>query len=195
MNKNTDLRVLKTKRALYNAFFDMLTENNFDTITVNSLCDRAMIRRATFYNHYLDKYDFFAHFVRYVRDEKIGDKNRHSNNDSLLSYYTVFMESFIEFSMENKSLFQNILSSKMRPALLDILTSETYKHMLDILQTNMHRTANTSNHILASFCTGGIIQVMLFWLTQPTDMTGEELLSNVIALLSNFLSNNPDFKK
>ena len=58
-----DLRVLKTYKSLYEAFFKMLEEKKFEDITVNELCERAMVRRATFYKHFADKYEFFAFFV------------------------------------------------------------------------------------------------------------------------------------
>ena len=47
-----DLRVKKTKRVLTEAFFKLLNEKPFEEITVNELCDRADVRRATFYKHY-----------------------------------------------------------------------------------------------------------------------------------------------
>jgi hypothetical protein len=33
-----------------------------DGVTVNELCDEAMIRRAAFHKHFADKYDFFFFF-------------------------------------------------------------------------------------------------------------------------------------
>ena len=61
--KKTDLRVLKTKQALRNSFIDLIREKTFESITVNELCDQAMVRRATFYKHYADKYDFVIDYI------------------------------------------------------------------------------------------------------------------------------------
>ena len=57
MEKNTDLRIQKTYLALQNAFVALLEEKRFEELTVNELCDRAMIRRTTFYKHFGDKYE------------------------------------------------------------------------------------------------------------------------------------------
>ncbi|WP_142293069.1 TetR/AcrR family transcriptional regulator, partial [Staphylococcus aureus] len=54
---NNDLRVKKTQRALMDSFLELLKTKNFSQITVQDLCDRAMVRRSTFYRHYSDKYD------------------------------------------------------------------------------------------------------------------------------------------
>jgi AcrR family transcriptional regulator len=35
----------------------LITERDFESISVNDICDRAMVHRTTFYNHYKDKYN------------------------------------------------------------------------------------------------------------------------------------------
>ena len=48
----TDLRIQKTYAALTRAFTDLLKVKSFEQITVRELCDAAMVRTATFYNHF-----------------------------------------------------------------------------------------------------------------------------------------------
>ena len=50
-------RTQRTKRAIYTAFAELLSEKELHKITVQELVDRADIGRATFYTHYLDIYD------------------------------------------------------------------------------------------------------------------------------------------
>ena len=64
MEQKMDLRIRKTYKALKDTFLELLSEKKFEDITVNELCERAMVRRATFYKHFADKYDFFAFFIR-----------------------------------------------------------------------------------------------------------------------------------
>ncbi|WP_281198406.1 TetR/AcrR family transcriptional regulator [Staphylococcus schleiferi] len=52
-----DRRVRKTKTAIKNAMITLLKTEKLDKITVNQIADVADINRATFYQHYLDKYD------------------------------------------------------------------------------------------------------------------------------------------
>lgn len=58
-----DLRIKKTYRALFDAFTELLEEHRFEDLTVAMLCERAMIRRTTFYKHFRDKNDYFAFYV------------------------------------------------------------------------------------------------------------------------------------
>ncbi|POA00817.1 TetR/AcrR family transcriptional regulator, partial [Staphylococcus carnosus] len=53
----TDLRVIKTKRALSDSLFKLLENTMFSSITVNMICEEALVHRTTFYKHFYDKYD------------------------------------------------------------------------------------------------------------------------------------------
>lgn len=56
-NKKTDLRILKTRNAIINAFITLRAKKPLDKITVKELADLAMINKATFYLHYKDIYN------------------------------------------------------------------------------------------------------------------------------------------
>lgn len=55
--EKTDLRIRRTKKSIRDAFFELLDENGFDSVTVKDITDRALISRNTFYLHYEDKFD------------------------------------------------------------------------------------------------------------------------------------------
>ncbi len=60
MDKQDDLRIYKTKKAIKEAFFDLVSEKTFEKVAISDIADRAMINRATFYLHYQDKYDLLS---------------------------------------------------------------------------------------------------------------------------------------
>ena len=49
MEKKMDLRIQKTYLSLPQAYTELLDEEKFEDFTINELCERAMIRRTTFY--------------------------------------------------------------------------------------------------------------------------------------------------
>lgn len=57
MSSDRDLRVIKTRYLIKNAFATLINEKGFINITVNDIADNAMINRSTFYLHYADKFD------------------------------------------------------------------------------------------------------------------------------------------
>jgi AcrR family transcriptional regulator len=54
--KQVDLRVRRTRHLLQQAFMELMAEKDFQSITVQDIADRAMVNRATFYDHFVDKY-------------------------------------------------------------------------------------------------------------------------------------------
>lgn len=64
-----DLRVLKTRENIKNTFSSLLLEKDFKNITVQNVCDRALIGRSTFYDHYCDKYDLLNKMVEEIISE------------------------------------------------------------------------------------------------------------------------------
>lgn len=55
MNKS-DKRVLKTDYLIKKTFLALLNQKEIDQITIKSICDKALISKSTFYDHYTDKY-------------------------------------------------------------------------------------------------------------------------------------------
>src|SRR5699024_7423387 len=63
--ENLDLRIQKTYKSLIENIEGLLNEKEFEKISVTEICEAAMIRLLTFYQHYLDKYDFLALFIKH----------------------------------------------------------------------------------------------------------------------------------
>lgn len=64
-----DLRAERTRTLLFQAFSELMQKHDFDSISVSELCEKAMIRRATFYRHFKNKDDFFSAYVAKVREK------------------------------------------------------------------------------------------------------------------------------
>ena len=58
-----DLRVIKTKRALSQSLYELLEKQPFSTISVNQICNEALVHRTTFYKHFYDKYDLLIYLT------------------------------------------------------------------------------------------------------------------------------------
>jgi len=52
----TDPRIRRTRQLLFQAFRDLLAEKTFDQISVQDVAERSTLNRATFYDHFTDKF-------------------------------------------------------------------------------------------------------------------------------------------
>jgi AcrR family transcriptional regulator len=69
-----DPRVKRTRQLLQQAFTMLMQEKSFRDITVQDIADRATVNRATFYAHYVDKYDLFDSFIREQFHQHVVEK-------------------------------------------------------------------------------------------------------------------------
>jgi AcrR family transcriptional regulator len=72
LSSNRDLRVIRTRGLIRDAFIKLMDERGFLNITVNDIADGAMINRSTFYLHYTDKYELLQKTVDEAIETIIG---------------------------------------------------------------------------------------------------------------------------
>jgi len=51
-----DPRIKRTRQLLHRAFNELLTEKSFEEVTVHDIAERSTVNRATFYDHFPDKF-------------------------------------------------------------------------------------------------------------------------------------------
>ena len=73
--KETDLRYVKTERAIRDAFFELLEESDFDKVSVTDITQRAQINRNTFYYYYQDMFALVDELLK-LDLESIVDRHR-----------------------------------------------------------------------------------------------------------------------
>lgn len=185
MDKKLDLRIIKTYNKLTEAFGQMMKEVSFDEITVFDLCERASVRRATFYKHFNDKYDFFRNIVISVMvsiDRKVGIQTKQAK---ITDYITMFVKEVIVYFDSKPEILASILNSNAFPLIFDIITHCTHESLKNHLDEATAAGASyaTDSDSLASFLNGGIATLLLFWL-KCRHISESELLSKIEAILN-----------
>jgi AcrR family transcriptional regulator len=187
MEPKTDLRIIKTHKALTDAFWQILGEKKFEEITVNELCDRAMVRRATFYKHFADKFEFFAFLIRVKQAEFDAQIQKDTDKTSPQSFYLGIIQHTLNFLNSNTKLVQTVLESNMLPTVLDILSKQI---TIDIMQKLKEDSENgvhlpASPQVMAPFFTGALVYTMRWWVTQK-NVSEAMVMEELTRLLSAF---------
>ena len=66
---STDLRIIKTKKNLYDSLTKLMSIKEFEDIKVSDVCNLALINRSTFYAHFNDKYELLNSFIYDLKDD------------------------------------------------------------------------------------------------------------------------------
>lgn len=159
--REEDLRVKKVDKALHAAMLTLLNSQKFKKITVSSLCDEAMISRATFYSHYLDKYDMLQDWLIEYQPYKLEKDAAYEQVETAIN----------RFFNNNEKIIINLLSDA------DDETLEIFcryiLYVLDIAdKKNINGKQSHKDVVFSNFCSGGILYYLMWQIKNkfPSDM-------------------------
>lgn len=113
------------------ALIEMMEEMPFEDIKVKGLCDRAMIRKSTFYKHFADKYELLAFIVKEVINDYNERIRQDSPTDDPVAFYNKMLDYVFEFAKANQKLIRSAIRSDSLVLLLNIMSQQV---MPDICQ-------------------------------------------------------------
>lgn len=61
----------RTRRDIIMAMERLLSEQKFEVITINEICQGALITRSTFYRYFLDKYELTEALIQYLGERDL----------------------------------------------------------------------------------------------------------------------------
>ena len=181
MEKPLDLRIQKTHKALIDAFLQLLQTKRFENITINELCELAMVRRATFYKHFADKYEFFTFFVQWIQNE-FRNRFAHKEQDrNGVSPYIDIIRFALDFLDENETLVHSVMESSAFPLLLDLISEQIILDVKERLQTDQNNGKELllSPELMAFSYTGALLNILRWWIGHKNQMSKEEIISQI----------------
>lgn len=148
-----DPRATRTRQLITSAFDELIATKNFDQITVKDITNLATINRATFYRHFLDKYEL----VDIMLSEKI-DKVMEININCLEE----LNEKMIVKMFQSLSQIQKCLHTKCR------LNHETFAQMVEEkikekLSVIVIHVVQTANHLKATMFSWALYGAFVEW--------------------------------
>jgi len=175
--RKEDLRIIKTYNALLNSFNKLIEYKSFGKITVNDLCEEALISRATFYTHFDDKYDLLKYWLNNIKQE--------------FSKYTQDTEQMIiimnQFLDDKQKIIKNILldaNSETLELLHMIISSFIDDYFLK------DKSFNSNHMILSTFCSGGLINLLSYQMNNKSSPDFKFVNLYLINMLSTIMEWN-----
>ncbi|WP_438756736.1 TetR/AcrR family transcriptional regulator [Enterococcus sp. AZ126] len=190
MSKKTDLRVMRTRKMIIEAFFHLVEEKGYDGITIQDIADEAMINRATFYAHFKDKQDLYEQifdfainaFTSVIDTEQIIVSNRIKVKQIEFLLTNIYIN-----IQKNKNFFLTIMDGSSNELLRKKLADIIYEKYADIFS----KLKITENDIevpidfIIEYMTSIFIGTLHWWITSDTDMSPNHLARLVIKLVGN----------
>ena len=173
MNKKDDLRVIKTRKLIYQTLLELMKEKTFEEIKVSDICSKAMINRSTFYAHYEDKYELLVDFLSNLKEEFAHELNEScKENLSIREYYIRLISLFLDHIDSKRDVYNSIMVNNRSSIMMDILLSVVNDDILKRFK-----------EVISKFYLGGVINIGMEWLSNSNKYTKEEILDYLELLI------------
>ncbi|MED4953339.1 TetR/AcrR family transcriptional regulator [Paenibacillus macerans] len=187
-----DLRILKTRRAIKEAFLTLVQTKGYERITVQDIADEAMINRNTFYLHYVDKPDLMERLCQENVEKlnvcfSLDKKNIHEVDKDM--FISILSEMF-KVIEANIVFFKTMLSQNGQPNFSTYLKEALKTFILSSIDTSDYHH-NRKMLIGLEYMISGLVGVICLWIMNPENFVVEEVIeqlseihfSNVLDLL------------
>ncbi|MDQ0058961.1 TetR/AcrR family transcriptional regulator [Paenibacillus harenae] len=189
-----DLRILKTRKAIKEAFLTLVQTKGYERITIQDIADEAVINRNTFYLHYVDKPDLMENLCQESMKElnncfnlDIKDKDIHAIDKeafilSLREMFKAIEGNIVFFRTMLSQSGQTNFSTYLKEALKDFILSGSGDHY-----------QNQKMKVGLEYMISGLVGVICMWISDPEHLVAEEVIGhlseihfkNVLDLLEN----------
>lgn len=176
MEKKLDLRVQRTRSALTGALYDLMCQKSLDDITVTELCEKAVIRKATFYKHFGDKTELLVYMIQEM--QRLSEETNIIGYDPAdpPSYYTGVFRYLMDFIDSNERFIVSILTSSAGGSVRNILEEQVRLGIDRHLRQEEPERIRRSHTILSVVYAGAIVSCGAWWALQKERPDKEEMI-------------------
>ncbi len=180
--KKMDVRVRKTYLLLGEALSELLKEKSFEDLTVLEICEQAGIHRATFYKHFVDKYDFLNKYLAVSIDEmSFGKLEPSLTPDAYRRNVNRIISNVMAYVSANSDLLRTLHSEHYSSVFFDILSNAVCAFMLERLSGNEKIRSALGNQLpmIANYYAGAAVSLIKWWSKGEDTCTVQEFLEFV----------------
>ncbi|MCD8764447.1 TetR/AcrR family transcriptional regulator [Staphylococcus hominis] len=185
-----DRRVRKSKRAIKQAFIQLLKENNLDRITIQQISDLADVNRGTFYLNYEDKYalldemenEQIEEIKRFVDIRKM-DLSTKTSDTFIDDFANNIIKNVITHIEHNIEFYQVILNLERK--------SQLEEQLAEIVRSNLKHLIGEKDHVFGirenyylSYVIGSMMSMIKYWVSDEYRVSVDELVNYVSTIES-----------
>ena len=182
--KKTDPRVLRTRQLLREALIAVILEHGYDAANIQSITERAGLRRATFYLHYRDKEELLLSMLRETTDDLM--QQMESQAGDLLTAEAQYTQELMTFQhvQARADLYRAILSGQGAAT----ITRGLRDHLAARIREKCVRQGRAASlpvpvEVLANYLAAVKLNMIIWWLDQGLPYSPEEMAAMVTRLV------------
>lgn len=154
-----DRRIIRTQEAIKKAFIELMSEKDFDSITIQEISYRANINRATVYLHYMDKFDLLDKVI----EEHIKNMSDICKAEADLDWIegTVHCMEYLE---RNYLFFSTMLASEGARYFRSRFVQHHIEEFKKDVDTTKGKNLGQNEDVVVEFAVNAYVGVVEWWL-------------------------------
>lgn len=159
--------------------FSLLKKKSFDDITVLEICEYAGVHRATFYKHFVDKYDFLNACINLKLSALVFDEIEQPYSPYTLKRNCMIMiERVYNFIDANKEIFVCLCKDNCSLAFNNTLSEAISNFIVEQIKTmpDLKEKLDKEIYMLSNFYAGAVVGLIRWWITDKTPCSIKYLL-------------------
>lgn len=178
-SRKIDVRVIRTFNQLTEALFRLLAKKSFDEITVLEICNEADVHRATFYKHFIDKFDFLNSCLQMKLSRlKLNIENDDYSSELMRRSCLIMIEQVFDFVEENYLIIKGASSDKYSSSLNNTLVDAISDFINELVncKEDISSKLGIQTQMLSSYYAGAIVGLIKWWVMNKELCTKTEML-------------------
>jgi AcrR family transcriptional regulator len=169
-DKKQDIRVTRSKEHIWRALVSLINDDKrpFEVITINDICERAMVHRTTFYKHFEDK----DHLLSYCVDQMKGGLAKFTAYERLLKPFQCLAQA------RNNSFPRTVLACMQTS---ERFNGEMEKKMMALLKEDMSIATqgkdlfSIPDDIVIQFYVSAVSGLAIWWTVNGQSILPEQM--------------------
>ncbi len=175
MSEKVDLRIIKTKRNLYEGLAQLLAERPYESIKIKDICDKSLVNRSTFYDHYSSKQELLDAMIS-ERLKNITEESelKNINHENYKEKFLVYIEKAIDFVDLDVNINKEILLNGNNIIVKNVIFDSILKNVENAI--SKIKISNVSTEALARFYVSGFSEIICMHLENPQKYPKEVII-------------------
>ena len=170
-----DLRVQKTKAALYRGLMELMKDIPFDEIKVQDICKKSLVNRSTFYDHFGDKYELLDSLMKNMQIELNESIHFEKKINTIKEYYMELIKIILEHIDKEKSVYQSVVKINGNSIARDMMIKLFIESTTNEINNNFINESNIPTKKLVLFHASGIISIIYDYLLDTNKFDKDEI--------------------
>jgi AcrR family transcriptional regulator len=181
--EQTDLRVRRTHKLLWEALMAELTERPIEEITVSDICERAMVHRTTFYKHYEDKYALLEQGIGQMYDDLLAEEEHLPPSAYSVEHPPPYFVRLFEHAAQHQQFYKLMLSGEGIGRFQKLLK----EYIAEVVSTKAHELPQANQQFAvpidmhAHYVSGAALSLLAWWLEHGMPFTPHQMAQYLLS--------------